>query len=297
MTAQAKRVAIGNDILNNGILISVISVLCNSLTPLINKFALLEISPFEAAFFIATFTIVIVCLITRFETILKAIKGFRFLLPISLFNTVGIICLYTSIWYLSPVMIGFIGRFYIVFAICLSFVVLREKVSLRAGVLILLALVGTFMFVFQGFEIQDQLIGILLGFSYTFFFAVTNLLVKMNIKNIDSNTVLFSNNFFTLISVPIIGWVFGNPVSIALPGKAYMFLLLSTVITYIALWTLFYSYNLLPFRLISLIRSTSPILVSLLSWPFFPIKLTVLNTIGALLLLASVTLLCTIERS
>lgn len=106
--------------------------------------------------------------------------GAKDILLMALFNSVGVIFLYISISLLSPVTIGFLGRFYTVFAVVLAVIFLKEKLTRKEIVLIMFALIGIFLFVDKGDTDETTVLGIINAILYTFFFALTNIFIKKN---------------------------------------------------------------------------------------------------------------------
>ena len=110
--------------------------------PLIAKFGLQTISASTAAFINAC-TIIIACYI--WGLVLK--RPVRFYVSkdmtiLSCCNVMGVLLMYVSLSLLSPVQIGFLGRFYTVFAVLLSFFMLKKKFRKSSGCLFWLQLVA-----------------------------------------------------------------------------------------------------------------------------------------------------------
>ncbi|MED4404088.1 EamA family transporter [Metabacillus fastidiosus] len=126
-------------------------------------------------------------------------------------NTIGVILMYVSLDLLSPVEIGFLGRFYTVFAVILAYIILKEKITSSEWLLVSLAILGTFMFINPSDNSDFNILGIVSAILYTFFFALSNILIKLTItEGRESNSLLFTNNVWTLILVSIYLITFNN---------------------------------------------------------------------------------------
>lgn len=278
--------------MGKGISLNIISVLIMSLAPIINKFALGHVNPVQAALLSSIFALVFCYLYARIIGESITIIKNKYIWLIGLFNALGVICLYSSLNMLSPISVGFIGRFYIVFALLLSVVMLKEKFGRREFYLIILAIVGTFLFVEKDSN-YSSLLGIGLALCYTFFFALTNTLVKITIKNVSSNTVLFYNNGISIIFIFVFAMISGESLSISnINYQGITLILLSAFLSgFLGLLLFYEGLRHIDFSLANLIRSLGPIIVAIYSWPFFPIDINVYNITGATFLLISVILL------
>ncbi len=279
--------------LQKGHLFNVLSVFMLAIGPLLSKFGLLQISPAKAAL-INVLTIIAACflfgLFTKKYVTLYLEKN---IILSAVFNAMGIIFLFLSIDLLSPVEIGFLGRFYTVFAVILAVIFLNEKLSKKETFFIIFAMLGTFLFVETGGNYTNHLIGSFFAILYTFFFALTNIFIKKSMsKQKSSNSIMFTNNcisLFFILSYSIIkGELFDGHYTFE--GVGYLVLstlfggFLGTILLYEAL-------RYLRFSIANVTRAFSPLLLAFISYPFFPIELTVKNTAGAFILIISILLL------
>ncbi|MCT2535447.1 DMT family transporter [Aquibacillus koreensis] len=284
--------------LHKGHLFNTLSIILLAISPLLSKFGLLKIPPSQAAL-INVLTIIIGCYVLGIITR----KGVEFYFDINIillavFNSLGVIFLFESINMLSPVEIGFIGRFYTVFAVILSMVILNEKLSRREILFILFALVGVFLFVEPGGDFAEKWLGSLFALLYTFFFALTNILIKKTLSDDKSaNSIMFTNNCISLLFIIgytlITGSLFHSNYSFDgisyLVGSTLLGGFLGTLLLYEAL-------KYLRFSIANVTRAFSPILLAIISFPFFPIDLTIKNTTGAILLILSILLLTIADK-
>ncbi|MRH41696.1 EamA family transporter [Aquibacillus halophilus] len=279
--------------LKKGYTYNFLSVLMMAVGPLLSKFGLLHISPSKAA---VINTIAIIFASFLWGKLTKRTVTFHFekeIILLALFNSLGVIFLFVSMNLLSPVQVGFLGRFYTVFAVILSVLLLGERMTKKEISFIILAILGAFMFVNKGGIGNATLLGSIFALVYTFFFALTNIFIKKTLsKDKSSNSILFTNNFITLIFVMVYAVIFGDLFDSNYSVEGVSFIILSSVITgFIGTILLYEALKYLRFSIANVTRAFSPILLAIISFPFFPIELTILNITGAILLLLSILLL------
>ncbi|SEQ87837.1 Uncharacterized membrane protein [Virgibacillus subterraneus] len=279
--------------LKKGYTFNLLSVLMMAVGPLLSKFGLLHISPSKAAIIN---TIAIISASYLWGIVTKKTVSFHFekeIILLAVFNSLGVIFLFISMDLLSPVQVGFLGRFYTVFAVILSVLILGERMSKSEIAFIILAILGTFMFVNKGGVGNSTLLGSLFALLYTFFFALTNIFIKKTLsKDKNSNSILFTNNSITLIFVLIYAVLVGDLFNGNYSYKGISLIILSSVITgFIGTILLYEALKYLRFSIANVTRAFSPVILAVISFPFFPIELTVLNIIGGILLIVSILLL------
>ncbi|ARK31562.1 DMT family transporter [Halalkalibacter krulwichiae] len=281
-----------------GHIFNLLSVLAVAAGPLLAKFGLLEISAAKAAM-INAFTIIVASFLLGLFT--KKRVQFYFekdMLMLALFNTLGVIFLFVSMDMLTPVEIGFIGRFYTVFAVIFSVFILKERLTRNEIVFILFAIVGVFLFVEKGGNYQANLLGSFFALLYTFFFALTNVYIKKTIsKERSSNSILFTNSCTTLLLVSIYAVFSGQLFTGTVSLEAVGFIVVSSLFSgFIATIFLYEALKYLRFSVANVTRAFSPVLLAIISFPFFPIELTWQNITGAIVLLVSILLLSVSDK-
>lgn len=277
--------------MNKGVILNIISVLIMSLAPLINKFSLSFINPIQASFLNAAFALFFsFCYAKIRKEKIQIIKN-KYIWLIGIFNALGLVSLYKSLNFLSPITVGFIGRFYVVFAILLSIIMLREKFRKKEAFLVSLAIIGTFLFAEKDNNLTN-ILGIIYAFSYTFFFALTNTLVKITVTNVSSNTILFYNNGISAIFIFLYMFLNGEFLSLGFNINGISLIFISAFLNgFLGLLLFYEGLRYINFSLANIIRSTGPIVVAIYSWSFFPIDLDIYKVMGIVLLLSSVILL------
>ncbi|WP_349410044.1 DMT family transporter [Pseudalkalibacillus sp. SCS-8] len=281
------------DSIKKGYLLNALSVLMMAIGPLLSKFGLLHISPAKAAV-INTATIIIASYLWG----VFSRKRVRFyvekeIIWLALFNSLGVIFLFISMDLLSPVEVGFLGRFYTVFAVFLSVFILGEKMPKGEGSFIVLAILGAFLFVNKGGVSETSIMGSIFALLYTFFFALTNVFIKKTVSGEkNSNSILFTNNCVTMLFVLIYSVIVGELFNTQHQVEGVLLIVLSSILTgFLGTILLYEALKYLRFSIANVSRAMSPILLAAMSYPFFPVELTLLNLIGAGLLVISILLL------
>lgn len=278
-----------------GYLFNIASILMMGIGPLISKFGLLNIST-SVASVINAITIILASYIwgrmSRNSVKLYLTKDVTML---AVCNSIGVVLMYVSLDLLSPVQIGFLGRFYTVFAVLLAFIILKEKITSSEWLLVTLAILGTFMFISPSDNGEINVLGIISAVLYTFFFALSNILIKLTMtEGRESNSLLFTNNLWTLVLVSIYLVIFNKNWSLSFSSisltaiAALMTGFLGTLFLYEAL-------KRLRFSIANIMRATSPIILAFVSYPFFPVKLTTLNIFGAVILILSILIIGVVD--
>lgn len=279
---------IGGFKLLKGYLYNIVSILMMGIGPLISKFGLAGIST-SIASAVNVLTIILASYIWGLIN-KRGVKLYfsKDVTVLAICNSLGIILMYVSLNLISPVQIGFLGRFYTVFAVMFSYLILKEKISRAEWILVVAAIGGTFMFIAPKNGDGINTVGIITAILYTLFFALSNVLIKITMeKGRESNSILFTNSLWTLAFVSIYLLVFNsnwnlNVTSIGLTALASLMTgFLGTLFLYEAL-------RRIRFSVANIMRATSPIILAAVSYPFFPVDLTVVNILGAVVLVSSI---------
>lgn len=281
-----------------GHLFNLLSVLSIAIGPLLAKFGLLHISPTKAAMLNAATIIVASYLFGFMRKQRPQLYLAKDILMLSLFNTLGVLFLFISTDLLSPVQIGFIGRFYTVFAVLLSVFILKERLSRREIFFIVLAISGVFLFVESGSGYFSNMLGSLFAILYTFFFALTNVFIKKTMSETrTSNSILFTNSCMTFVFISLYGLVTGDLLDGNYNFEGVGFILISSFFAgFLGTILLYEALKYLRFSIANVTRAFSPVLLAIISFPFFPIEITVQNSVGAVILVGSILLLSVGEK-
>ncbi|NBJ70390.1 MULTISPECIES: DMT family transporter [Clostridia] len=285
--------------LKKGHLYNLLSVLMMAVGPLLSKFGLVEISPAKASVINAITVIFASYLLGLLQNKKVTFYFEKEIIMLALFNSIGVIFLFLSTHLLSPVEIGFIGRFYTVFAVLLSVLLLKEKLSKNEIIFISLAILGAFLFVHKDGNYESNILGSFFAILYTFFFALTNIFIKKSLtKEKESNSILFTNNCITFIFLFLYATFTGDLFTSGYSLTGISYIVISSLCTgFLGTLFLYQALNHLRFAIANVTRAFSPLLLAVISFPFFPIEITFQNTAGAIVLIISILLLSFGERN
>jgi len=275
--------------MRKGILLNFLSVSTVSLVPLLNKFSLGHLNTAQAALFNAFFALLLCWLFA-------VASGKKLVWPkdkkiffIGLTNAGGLICLFEALDMLGPITVGMLGRFYLIFTIGIAVAVFHERLNVKQLGMITIMFIGVMMFSYSDDLNFTSVIGIFVAVFYTLLFAVCNSMVKVLVKDYDSNSVLFGNNAVTFLCLIVYAIGTGDLMQGEwnLAGIGIVFL--SSFANGFLGQLLFYeSFKYIGFSIANLISSIQPVLVAIYSWPFFKIELTAFKLSGAFLIIGSI---------
>ncbi|MEX3470127.1 DMT family transporter [Staphylococcus hominis] len=270
-----------------GYLFSIISVAIMSLTPILNKLSLTDLSPIQASFFNALFSTLILLITVLLDKSKIKIYHNKFIWLLGITNTIGILLQYVSLSLLDPVSVGLLGRFYIIFALFLSVLFLNETLCKNDTLPIIFAVIGSFL-ITQFSGDFNSILGVIATLSYTFFFALTNMLAKKTVKDIDSKTILLYNQATSTLLLGIILIVTNHLHTIHISIGLFSILLSALCSGVIGLLLFYEGLKYISFREANIIRTLNPIFVFIFSFPFFPLPLTPKFITGAILIIISI---------
>ncbi len=272
-----------------GLFLNVASMIVMSIGPVLNKFAVSTIPALTAAFLSLVFATIFSFIYSQVIQERLRFPNMRWMAVIGLLNGIAVICLFQAQSNLNPIMVGFMGRFYVVFTTLLSVFYLRERANQGEWVLMAIAVGSSFLLNFKGVEGSSSL-GIVLILLQTLLFAVVNLLVKTKLACHHPNSVLFFNNLVSTLVVAVLLWSsrnFGGIGQLQIVGLGWI-ALSSFVASFLGLLLFYKGIQHLRFSEANLIRALAPISTALFSLPFFPIKMSGVNLLGAAIMVASV---------
>lgn len=267
-----------------GILLTLLSVLSGSVTPVLNKFALLQATPAAASSWNAIFSLIISGLF-----LLAAAKGisripWRPLFFIGLCHGLGLLFMYTSLELLEPVTVSLLGRFYVLFAILMGVFVLKEKLKKSDAFIFLIVILGSFLFMSRGGSASTA--GVAMALAYTFFFALENLLCKKLVHGTSVYNISFCVNLISLLVIAVMMFIKndGDPHFYfdTIPSLSALALIAtSSLASILAINLGLTGLRFIDFTKASSIRSLSPLSSVAISFAFFPVALSFWNWIGA----------------
>lgn len=270
-----------------GYLFNIISIAIMSLTPILNKLSLTDLSPIQASFFNALFSTLILLITVLLDKSKIKIYHNKFIWLLGITNTIGILLQYVSLSLLDPVSVGLLGRFYIIFALFLSVLFLNETLCKNDTLPIIFAVIGSFLITHFSGDF-NSILGVIVTLSYTFFFALTNMLAKKTVKDIDSKTILLYNQATSTLLLGIILIVTNHLHTIHISIGLFSILLSALCSGVIGLLLFYEGLKYISFREANIIRTLNPIFVFIFSFPFFPLPLTPKFITGAILIIISI---------
>lgn len=267
----------------SGTLLSVLSLFSMSLAPLLNKYALVSLNWCWGAALSSLFCFLIAAVAKPSE--FRELVRSRFdvskpLVFIALTNSLGLLCQYGAVAQLEPATLSILGRMYVVFAIVLAQVFLRERCARAEYIVLTCVLTGAGLFCWTA-NFRGNALGITLCLAYCFFFALTHLQIKIETSRSSANKILLTNNLVTAVVL--------IPVAFACAGSlhdaSFQTISLIAGAAFFGQWLgllLFYeSLKRIPMVKANLIRSFSPIVGVAVTYPFFPVILSRIQVIGA----------------
>lgn len=270
-----------------GYLFNIISIAIMSLTPILNKLSLTDLSHIQASFFNALFSTLILLITVLLDKSKIKIYHNKFIWLLGITNTIGILLQYVSLSLLDPVSVGLLGRFYIIFALFLSVLFLNETLCKNDTFPIIFAVIGSFLITHFSGDF-NSILGVIVTLSYTFFFALTNMLAKKTVKDIDSKTILLYNQATSTLLLGIILIVTNHLHTIHISIGLFSILLSALCSGVIGLLLFYEGLKYISFREANIIRTLNPIFVFIFSFPFFPLPLTPKFITGAILIIISI---------
>lgn len=271
-----------------GYLYGLLSVAFSSLYHLLLKFGLHRLSALQAAFIETLFTLLFCLLYQRARTRSFKFQFNKMMLICGLLNSAGMILFCIGLKLLSPITVGLLGRTSIMFSIILSYIWANEQISILEVFLIILGFIGCYAFIYQESS-YSNLAGVLVTLAYALFFAITNILTKLKLSKIPANDLLLSSRLITLLILLVYELFWDHQKTLFFDLRSTGFIALASFFGIFVGFNFYYA-GLKRSRLsiFTMIRSTGPLFVAAYSWPFFPVHMTWLRWLGALILFLSV---------
>ena len=268
-----------------GFWLNIGSVAIMAVAPLLNKFALGTVAPSIAALIASGWALLfsgVLCIARKQSLALR-----RRDLPLfasGFASAVGTILLFESLARISPVLVGLIGRFYVVMSVLLAYFVLRERPAKSDWICGGLAIIGAAIFVPKGGG--GTMLGVGFAIAYTFLFALSNTLAKTNLSRCSAESQLYITTLVTVLT--LCAYVGIRGVTTSVPLRAVGLLAGSAFCgTFLGLWLFYQGLKYIDFYTANVIRTTSPVWVALFAWPFFPVPITWDFVVGSGLMLGS----------
>lgn len=273
----------------HGVVLNLVSLLFSSVSPVLNKFSLTSLSPVIGGFFTSVFAGIFAFLLAFFrqeKPHFKALSN-QWVWLLGGTNAVGIILQYIALSKLSPITVTLIARMYLVYVFLLSFIFLKEKITLPDFFAIILCIIGSFLISGGRIALSDNVIGIICAFIYPLMYAANNITAKFLIKGQHPTTILFYNHITSAIILLLYALIsrasWNSITSSALAfnfGGAFFNGFLSLLL-------FFTSLQFISAGKANIVRALGPVIVIIYSAFFFPVKITPSLVTGTLLVAAA----------
>lgn len=282
----------------SGEIIQIFSIVASSISTIISKYCLIQISyiSFIIIYNISTSILCCILILLNRENFFKCFNTYliKICFKVAFCNIIGLIFYFQSIKLLHPALFGLYSRFFIVFSICYSVFYFKEKFSSYEITLILILLLGTFLSMFKP-EIQMislNFIGFIICITHCFFFSASYLLIKKHTEGSNSKIIVFLANLLSSISILILCFVnssFTEVNELFIINKPILLLLIfcTSWFSLASILLFFNSCKFISFYHSMAIRSLSPLILYIISLPIFVLDFNLWNVIGFLLTIIS----------
>lgn len=283
-----------------GIGLNIGSILAMSSSPVLDKLALGYVRPVSAVVVIYSYNAIFSLISVRQHMsrafIMKLLRE-RWLLLMGAINALALIMLFRGLDLTDPVAVGFLRRFYVVFALFMGSRLLGEKFTRLEVMVTLVSVVGAFIFVSEGkLPRLQSVMGSGLIILSSALFAYANLLAKRHVHKLPTMELMALNNWLVLFFVAVYSLVRHNfPVNIRI--ESMMLLGFSALLSSFIGLALFYAgLRYVSYWKANILRSLEPLVVTLYSLPFFPQTITWARLVGGGLLVAGILILVFLAR-
>lgn len=204
------------------------------------------------------------------------------LVILSLLYTTAMLCFAGASKNENPAIVSLLSRTNIIFSFLISFFVFKEKFNFKIGLALLMIVLGTIFLLStkSGIAISLELALVL---YYALAFSVHNGILK-NIKSTEFPLVLFFQNLIACISIFIFSFNKENFFYISSDSLG-----LSMAAGFLSSFLGFIFYqrglNLSSLSEVTVVRSLSPIMALIVTYPFFPIVFDQFKATGIILIL------------
>ncbi|MDR5777738.1 MULTISPECIES: DMT family transporter [unclassified Caballeronia] len=264
-----------------------ISVLLNALSVLLAKLALNQVS--ENAF-LAIYALTFISLALMYARVSELAQYLcsRNGLASALFNSLGTWCFYKGLEKLTPGTHSFVARSYIIFGTLISVLWFREKLTTTKLFVLLACITGVVLSSLPAAAGSVTFEAVMLTLLSSLLFALNYAVLKKKPTDIHPCVPLGTNGFCLLIllgclSVSQKGWPFSE---IAIHGIIYI--VLSAAFIFYSMFAYIKSAGTIDFHVATALRALSPVVVTLISLPFFGYSGSPIQMNGEVLIVVSI---------
>ena len=222
----------------------------------------------------------------------------KLILPLLLFSITMGIGVYVSLYFalditslISPIIIG--TQLTVPFGLLLSFIFLKENISIKKWLLIIFAFLGVIIVAYDP-RIRDEWIALLIISLMAFFYAVANILSRF-LKEIDTMSQIGWHSLISCVPLFILSYIFeGNAVEILFPMSFSTLLIIlhaSIIVSLIGHGSIFYLYKFYPVATVLPFYSLFPIFGIIFTFLIFYELPNLFEYIGGIIVIGSVYLI------
>ena len=215
-------------------------------------------------------------------------KNLKKLALIGFINSISAIFWSYGILYGSSTSVAFIYRLQIIFTVILGLVFLKERLSKFEWFGILLAIIGTFIMIYQGEKIFG--VGSMIALGGVIFSSIMVFLAKVYVKTINPISLAYSRSFFLLFFILIYALSFGE-LNFNVPINVYSLTFVSAISGAFLGFILFYkALSFYELSKASVIASIEPFFATLLIFIFLGLSPTINQIVGGILIVTGVVI-------
>ncbi|HHL0119541.1 TPA: DMT family transporter [Klebsiella variicola subsp. variicola] len=205
-----------------------------------------------------------------------------------IFNTLGTWCFYKGLEQLTPGTHSFIARSYIIFGTLISVLWFREKLTITKQLVLLACISGVALSSLPDSTGNVTFEAVMFTLLSSLFFALNYAVLKKKTADVHPCAPLGINGFFLLILVSCFAghqgeWYFSD---IAVQGVVYS--VLSAAFIFYSMFSYIKSAGSIDFHVATALRALSPVVVTLISLPFFGYAGGQLQLAGEILVIISI---------
>ncbi|HIE14996.1 TPA: DMT family transporter [Candidatus Bathyarchaeota archaeon] len=194
-------------------------------------------------------------------------KNIRKILVVAFFTGIGAIFWFEGTRLAQPTNVAFIFQFSRVFIALAGVILLREKLSLREGTGVLLALIGGFFLTCSGGVLK--IIGNLILFTSAFFYAIAHILVKIYIEDVGPIPMAAGRTMLVALILFIYSIMLGR-LNLQVPIEAFSWALLGAFTApFLAVISYYEALKRIEISKAAAILSTQPFFTTLYASLFF----------------------------
>ncbi len=283
-----------------GIGLNIGSILAMSSSPVLDKLALSFLAPVSAVVVVYSYNAIFSLISVRQKMsrafIMKLLKQ-RWLLFMGGINSLALIMLFRGLNLTDPVAVGFLRRFYVIFALFMGSRLLGEKFTRLEVIVTLVSVMGAFIFVSEGkLPMLQSVMGSGLIILSSALFAYANLLAKRHVHKLTTMELMALNNWLVLLFVTVYSLLQHDfPLNVEI--QSMILLGFSALLSSFIGLALFYAgLRYVSYWKANILRSLEPLVVTLYSLPFFPQTITWGRLVGGGLLIVGILALIFLAR-